>query len=331
MYKKIIIPLDMSALGEQVLSAIGEFAAAKRSELVLLHCLEPHKYADTSISDDPQILDNLLTDRRQHVADYLSNQQAALQNDGYTVDIRIGQGDAAQYVVDVAVSEDADLIAMTTHGRTGFMRSTLGSVADRVVRTAHQPILLVRSQEDLPLSKPIQHILVPVDGSDVSKEVLSQAKRFANRPDTRITILQVLEPMQGWEKRLAFGPKRPFEEIAQIRKEKALAYLAEAGEELTDLQISVTTKLYEGNVAASILKIAEEDKIDLIVMGTHGYGGAARWLYGSVTSRVLHNADCPLLVVRQPQDVDVQKLLNEEAETTEPKIEESTTMEISHV
>lgn len=52
MYKKIIIPLDMSELGEQVLKAIGEFAAAKRSELVLVHCLEPHKYADTSISDD---------------------------------------------------------------------------------------------------------------------------------------------------------------------------------------------------------------------------------------------------------------------------------------
>lgn len=309
MYNKIIIPLDMSELGEQVLKAVGEFAVAKRSEVVLVHCLEPHKYADTGLSDDPNVLDNLLREEKEQIAAYLSSQQKTLQNEGYVATVRIGQGDAAQYIVDVAVEEAADLIAMTTHGRTGILRSTLGSVADRVVRMAHQPVLLLRSQADLSLGEHVQHVLVPVDGSAVSERVLSHAKRFANLPGTRVTLLQVLEPMHGWEKRLAFGPGRPFEEIAQMRKEKALNYLHAARTELENLQISVTAKLHEGNVADSILQIADEEKIDLIVMGTHGYGGAARWLYGSVANRVLHGAKCPLMVVRQIQEVDVQPLL----------------------
>lgn len=313
MYKKIIIPLDMSELGEQVLTVIREFAVAKQSELVLVHCLEPHKYANTSLSDNPNVLANLQREVQKSAAGYLGNQQEALQEIGYVVSVRIGQGDAAQYVIDVAVEEAADLIAMTTHGRTGIIRSTLGSVADRVVRTAHQPVLLVRSQKDVYLSEPVQHILVPVDGSAISEQVISEAKRFANQSGTKITLLQVLESMAGWEKQLAYGPGRPFEEIAQIRKEKALEYLHKARIELDELQIAVTTKLYEGSVADSILKIAEEDKVDLIVMGTHGYGGAARWLYGSVASRVLHSAECPLLVIRQNREIDVQNVLNEES------------------
>lgn len=310
MYKKILLPLDMSDFGEQVLPVVKAAVPANQTELTLVYCIEPHKYILGGSTDEQRVIDSIVSDIQPRAADYLYKVEKRLQSDGYNVVTRIGQGDAAECIVNFADEFGVDLIAMTTHGRTGVIREALGSVADRVMRTAEQPVLLVRNKTAAADKQPIRRILVPLDGSLLSEEALEHAKGIAQTTRASIHLLHVLQPMQDWEEQLLHGLDRPFETMSEPRATDAGAYLERVRQNVEAAQHSATAKLYTGIVGDSILTAAKSEEADLIVMGSHGYGGYKRWVYGSIANRIVHDATCPLLMVRTvPEGKDSSSLL----------------------
>jgi len=309
MYRKILIPVDMSDFGEQVLPVVKAAAQAATTQLQLVYCIEPSKYILGGVADDQQVIDSIVSEIRPQASDYLYKLEKQLQTDGYNVATRIGQGDAAQFIVDTADEVGADLIAMTTHGRTGVIREALGSVADRVMRTAEQPVLLVRNKTAAADHYPLRRILVPLDGSQLSEEALEHAKTIAQTSGASIHLLHVLQPMQDWEQQLLHGLDRPFETMSEPYPADAKTYLERVRQNLEAAQHSATAKLYTGIVGDEILTAAQSEQADLIVMGSHGYGGYKRWVYGSIANRVVHEAPCPLVMVRHvPEEKDVPAL-----------------------
>jgi nucleotide-binding universal stress UspA family protein len=143
----------------------------------------------------------------------------------------------------------------------------------------------------------LQHILVPLDGSKLAEDALQHARRIANRQG-KITLLTAVDvpemPMYGLYPPAAVPD---YQAAIQDALPKARAYLGQIAQELTDAGFTVSVDAQVGDAAEVIARTAQELGVDAIVMSTHGRSGLSRWLFGSVTSKVLSAKVCPVFVI----------------------------------
>jgi nucleotide-binding universal stress UspA family protein len=158
MYRKILVPLDGSDLAEAVLPHARALAQSVGAEIVLLRVLVPH------IPDRPPTIGQLFPDAiakeaelaQQHVQEYLERVARPLQASGIHVSCEMRSGHVADAILDIADEIGVDLIAMSTHGRSGLSRWLIGSVANKVVHAAKAPVLLVRPAGALSFAYDVQ-------------------------------------------------------------------------------------------------------------------------------------------------------------------------------
>ena len=145
MYKRVVVPLDGSELAEGILPIASQIAGPLDLEVVLLRVLQPI----TPIIDETarSIVVDDLESRRARAREYLVSMGVELTARGLRVQSQVRVGDPAAEVVAAAHEVDADLIAMTTHGRSGLGRLLFGSVAEAVLRRSEVPVLLIRLTE----------------------------------------------------------------------------------------------------------------------------------------------------------------------------------------
>jgi nucleotide-binding universal stress UspA family protein len=135
MYKSILIPLDGSELAESILFELDQVTKTSTSRLVLIRVCPIYTASERYISEaHSQIV--------QVAESYLENMKARLNAKGFTVEVHVCYGDPAFEILDLADRTDVNLIAMSTHGRSGFGRWLLGSVAEKVIRHSSKPLLL---------------------------------------------------------------------------------------------------------------------------------------------------------------------------------------------
>ncbi|MHC4183546.1 MAG: universal stress protein [Planctomycetota bacterium] len=131
-------------------------------------------------------------------------------------------------------------------------------------------------------------ILVTLDGSSLSESVLPHAQAMGRQFNAEVILLQVIP-----ESNATLG-----DIDADVSYEKAHRYLTDKASALTEDGLEVHTLVKEGDPVKTILSVAEDEKVDLIAMATHGWSGLDRLFYGSVTDRVLRSATHPMLVIR---------------------------------
>jgi len=145
MYKKILVPLDGSELAERSLAHMKAIAkGCQVPEVVLIGVVEPiplagelsgFSAAELGVQAEKQALDWL--------KGYLAGVADKMSSEGMNVKTALAHGKAADEILDYARKNQVDLIIMTTHGRSGLARWAMGSVADRIVRHARIPVLIV--------------------------------------------------------------------------------------------------------------------------------------------------------------------------------------------
>ena len=147
MYKRILVPLENGPADAAILKHVRELAKLLGAELLLLHV------ADGWAARDMEQLNLRESQEMKEDRAYLERVSQELRQAGIDVDAVLAAGDPAKEIAATAEREGVDLIAMATHGRSGVSRMLLGSVADKVVRATHVPVLLHRpSAEGLPLN-----------------------------------------------------------------------------------------------------------------------------------------------------------------------------------
>jgi nucleotide-binding universal stress UspA family protein len=219
------------------------------------------------------------------------------------------------------VSEvNADLVVMTSHGRTGLSRAWLGSVADEVVRNATVPVLVLRANDeryDAEAATPFTRILVAIDGSPESDAILGPAVAMAQCTSAALILTRVVHPIPI----LIFDPVLPAmptsivdedgtaQLVTQVRTE--LTAFAEYLERQSGLRVEVEVMM-SSDAAEALMQVAVTARADLIAMTTHGRG-ASRLVIGSVTDKVLRGSHLPLLLyhpvgVRAPVSAPVGAL-----------------------
>lgn len=177
MYRHILVPLDGSAIAEEVIPFSLTLSKAFNSGIRLLR-----------VVDEPG-------DEGQ-AQDYVRELGERIGAEG-----RIATaGDAAAAILDELRFESSTLLTMTTHGRTGLLGALLGSVAQQVVSQANAPVLIYRPRcNKSPSLVPadISTIVVPLDGSEYSERILSHSAGLASALGAQIVLVQVLDPPDG--------------------------------------------------------------------------------------------------------------------------------------
>ena len=144
-------------------------------------------------------------------------------------------------------------------------------------------------------------ILVPLDGSELAAQVLPYVKALGKSYQSPITLMRVYDPVPpelGDELHGVY-----LDQIATSLRNNAESYLQQIATTLKELDLPISVVGREGDPAVCIISEAEKTPDTLIAMATHGRSGITQWLLGSVTDRVLHATNCPLLMVRaKPQD-----------------------------
>jgi nucleotide-binding universal stress UspA family protein len=142
------------------------------------------------------------------------------------------------------------------------------------------------------------HVLVPTDGSDPAASATEHALAIAERFDATVHALYVVD-VDGIAHE---APGLGLDALRDALREEGEAATAAVAERATDRGVDVTEAVIEGLAEDAIVDYAEENGIDLIVMGTHGRRGVDRYVVGSVTERVVRATDVPTLVVRGKWD-----------------------------
>lgn len=207
------------------------------------------------------------------------------------------EGDPSTTLLNYATEHDIDLIAMGTHGRTGFERYITGSVTERVVRQANTPVLTVRATEQN-REKSYDDILIPTDGSEFAAAAIEHGVAIANQFDGRIHAVNVLNVGD-----MSVNPSyTPATELVERLKEDGKKATEQIETRARDAGCEVVTSVREGYPANELLGYTEEHDIDLIAMGTTGRTGLTRFLMGSTTERLIRHADVGVLAVNAREE-----------------------------
>ena len=214
-------------------------------------------------------------------------------------------GIPAGEIVAYADEHDADAIVLGTSGRGGVARSMVGSVADKVVRTATVPVVTMTPEAADPdrAGSPIDALLLPTDGSEPAVAAARYGLDLAERLDATVHLLSVAESKhRGVLSRLGLGDDLATEDEEVKRVTDHLSSLVT---EARDRKLDVVTATSVGDPAKEIVAYAEGERIDLIAMGTAGAGGFQRFVVGSVTDEVVRTSPVPVLTAR-PTDLGRQ-------------------------
>ena len=305
MFNKILIPLDGSELAERALKPGMALAEQGNADVYLLSVpfLE-HAFVEEQAGMGFMLPDQSLAQSRRDLKAYQAEVKAGYSHPNIRIHTAVTEGDEAGVIVDTAVCENVDLIVMSTHGRSGFSRWMLGSVTERVLRQAPCPVLVIR--ED----RPLQHIAIALDGSELSEYALTPGLAIAANLGSTLTLLSV-ETSEEVDPRFVAELEhveaglgaRTIEDFYH-RTENYLQRLQRRFQGKFDQTIRLAPKT--GPVVQAILDFIETDKVDLVVMATHGRTGLQRWVYGSVTEKVMRSVGCAMLIVRPPTEEFVQ-------------------------
>ena len=322
MFHKVVVPLEGSELAQDVLPHVAEVVKGRGSQVYLLLAASLAKGISPPVVDALPPVAALQEERqrteRERMA-YLQTVARRLESEADDVHISVCSGRAADEILAFVDEVGADLIAMSKSGRPGISRWVFGSVADRVLRDAPCPLLLVptdprrktssdASNETRPVETPgrrriaYRHIVVPLDGSELAEQVLPCVEALIRPHQTRVFLIRVLTPGLG-DRAMAlltsFPPGLQLATSVLHRAEvQVRGYLRSVAAALRERGAVVQIAVRQGSPAEEILAYAAEVEADVVGMTTHGLSGVSRWVYGSVAGKVLQEAQSPVLLVR---------------------------------
>jgi nucleotide-binding universal stress UspA family protein len=298
MYTRMLIPLDGSKTAENVLPYGRILARTFQIPVELMEVLDIAGMASHVAAEKARRLDTVVTEGERSSEQYLK--KIASSFSGVNVGCTVERGRPEDVIVEKAAADKTTLIAMATHGRSGMSRWLLGSIAEKVLRAATNPLLLVRaSEEALTEGEAVfRSIIVPLDGSELAESVLPTAVKFARLFNVGMVLFRTYElPASAYYGRENYLPN--YEELKNRVKEQAQDYLDKRIEAIKAEGVQrVSSVLIEGSGPNEIIDYARKTPNALITMCTHGRSGVKRWVLGSVTEKVVRHSGDPVLVMR---------------------------------
>jgi nucleotide-binding universal stress UspA family protein len=288
--KTIVVPVDGSELAEQALHLASTIARACDAEVMLTTAI--------SVGErwvDDGYVSQFEAEVSSAVDAYLDSIVERLRGLSVRARAHVEWGRPEVVINGVVRDEAADLVVMTTHGRSGLSRLTLGSVADKLLRTTSAPLLLVHPKAESGIPVAVRMIAVPLDGSQLAEKALPHAERLAAATGASLLLVRAVAPAGGlYADELVPGDLPVLDDM----ESQALHYLQGIASAVRDRGLTVGVAVDTGAPAEVILRLSKEGDVDLAVMTSHGRSGFNRFVLGSVADEVIRGGDLPVLMVR---------------------------------
>lgn len=293
--RKIIVGVDFSPYSEVARLRAYELAATVDAEIVLVHALEDADYmAQKRLLLARETFDRLLQRGREETRERLEEIAAEGKPLGVKVQVELSESHPDVALLEAIDRHEADLVAIGTHGHTGFERLMLARIAERVVRRSPCSVLVARaSKQAVPT---MSRILVPTDYSESANEALAAACSLAAEGGTIDVLHCWRSPFfsSGYrglsEEAIAFAP-----ELTDSAQKQGAALI----ERYSNPHVNLHFEERRESAARGIQEVLEATAYDLVVLGSHGYRGVERFLLGSVAEATARHANCSVLVVRE--------------------------------
>ncbi|OGP58601.1 MAG: hypothetical protein A2V65_09305 [Deltaproteobacteria bacterium RBG_13_49_15] len=280
LFNKILVGVDGSASSLHALRQILRFSHGEKIPSIAASVVPPYEgdLRLVGVQDIKAVL-------RQPCEKALEITNREANKEGLSIQTVCLEGKPHEELLDFALENGCDLIVLGTRGES-FEKYLLGSVTARVIGYSLVDVLVI------PFGATIgwQNILCPVDGSAGSGKAAHRAIQIAETYGATLKILS--------------ATNLPIESYADAQKLME-SMVKEAGEYVQEIQTQAAQKgikalgiVREGDASEAILSLARTDKVELIAIGSHGKSGLKRLLMGSVAERVVGNAPCPVLVVK---------------------------------
>ncbi|MCO4100011.1 MAG: universal stress protein [Gemmatimonas sp.] len=304
MYTSILVPYDGSAHSARALPVAAALAARTGAKVELVTVHDPSAYipfvpGEVAIPVYDQELVQAHRERDQRALD---DALAQLRATGITASGVLLDGTIVEALVEHMAAAGSELVILTTHGRSGFARLRLGSVASALLTRATVPVLLVRgagSEEPAtPPTLPTGALLCALDGSAFAEAIVPHASTFAQATGMQLHLVAVTVPHAvslapfGTEALLA--DPEALEAESHVRDDylHRIAATCPAG--------TTVHTITDMSASQGILDAAAEKPCGAIALATHGRSGFRRFVLGSVADEVIRHAHVPVLVVRPP-------------------------------
>ncbi|MGO8793445.1 MAG: universal stress protein [Candidatus Sulfotelmatobacter sp.] len=292
--KLILCPVDFSEFSSIAYRYALSVAEHYQAKLVVQHIVELWRHPSAGFAASAALYDEFCQSLRESGSEHLQEFVENYAREGTQPELVVQHGMAPDSILSLAEARKADVIVMGTHGRRGYDRLMLGSVTDRVMRSASCPVLAVRNPpRDLVAADDkdghhvhsLRQILFCTDFSVNSESALNYAISATEEYRAELTLLHVLEEVPS-----------------SAKMEKTIAAATEQLDKLIPPKVRKTLKFKTavliGKPYRQIIQYAVEGQIDMVAMGVRGRGALDRAVFGSTTYRVMQLGPCPVLAVR---------------------------------
>jgi len=299
--RQILCPVDFSDYSRRALDHAFAIARWYTSTVTVLHVFSSAPVA--AVGPGPVVLEPIVltpVDRDQLLADVKAFAEME-RAPAITINAVVREGNTAGEILEHAANMKADLLVIGTHGRSGFERLILGSVAEKVLRKASCPVMTVprRLPDAVPTGPLIyRRILCPVDFSESSLGALQYGISLAEEIDAQLTVLHVVAHEFEYTADVEYKAGMRIGEFLKEREDALQRRLREVIGGVSEA-CRVKSLMTRGKPWREMLRVAEEEDSDLIVMGVQGRGAVDLLFFGSTTQHVVREASCPVLTLRR--------------------------------
>jgi nucleotide-binding universal stress UspA family protein len=298
-FKKILVPTDFSEYSDYALRYANAFAKMSGGTIDCVHVVDTTFLGDAGVGgvyvssgDLERSIEAVKAQAEKELKHFVRKEKLL----GTEVTPHLRDGHAAEQIVALADEIDADLIIIPTHGRSGLDRMVFGSTCDKVLRSAHVPVLAVKHPEHEALDKDgnlkINNVLCPLDFSTFSHGALPLAKEICEKFDATMHLAHIVDTRFDYPEWTAQAVVNNSEYLLKAAKESLDKTASEMGKIRTEIDVSL------GVPHKTLVDATENNQIDLVVVPTHGRKGIAHALLGSVAEKIVRGAHCPVMVVR---------------------------------
>lgn len=285
---RILVPTDLSELSLTALASANYLADVLDGSILALHVYQSdlEKSSFPIAPKSTRQISDIEKELKRLVLEY------ADEDNLEPVVVRRGK----PWKIIMEESEDADIVVMSSHGKSGFSRLFLGSVTERVVRFSKAPVLLVEKESNL---KPLTDILLTTDFSDHSLQAFDYARALVKKTYARIHLVHLVNLSQ-------FKVTSSFENQITAIQERLNKWVSD---HLDDIRDKVTADVLpvKTSVHEAIVHLTNQKKYNLIVMSTLGHTGLDYLRLGSTAANVLRLVKTAVLSINPKMDDDVAK------------------------
>jgi nucleotide-binding universal stress UspA family protein len=292
---KVLVATDLSEGADEAIRQGAARAKLDQGDLVVAHVVPDALRANPLFPQHgPADAEHVLGLERQAIAALEARVTAVTGLSAEQFRVNVSSGSPEAEIVQTADKIGATLVVVGSRGATRLDRLLLGSVAERIVRYAHGPVLVARSHE------PTKRILAATDFSEPALPAIQAAVEEAKARGATLTLIHAIDMLphraMGWG--APFGATwvmPPPEMVAEVKRSAEQALRGELARFAFEGDVCAPT----GDPASAILDAAREISADLVVVATKGRTGLRRMVLGSVAERVIAHAHCAVLAVRR--------------------------------